>query len=81
MIAFGIMSFKSDNQISQTFSIRQLTKHQSKQLVPTSEMFHIFVAIILSNDVVKFVPIQESDKLSEDEFIFMHMQAILESQR
>lgn len=77
MIAFGIMSLKSDNQISQTFPIRQLPKHQREELIPTSEMLHIFVAIILSNDVIEFISIQESDQLREHEFIFMHLQPFI----
>jgi hypothetical protein len=54
-----MMGFKGYYQISQTFTIGELTEHQSKQLVPTSEMLHIFVTLRLTDDVVELIPIQE----------------------
>ena len=38
------MCFKSNDQISQTLSITQLTKHHCKQLIPTSE-YHLINCI------------------------------------
>jgi hypothetical protein len=57
MITLGMVSIESDNQISQTFTIGELSEHQSKKLIPTSEMLHIFVAIVLANNVIEFVSV------------------------
>ena len=57
MITFGMMRFKSNYQISQTFTIRKLIEHQSKWLIPASEVLHIFVTIILTYNVVELIPI------------------------
>lgn len=51
------MSFKSNYQISQIFTIRKLTKHQSKSLIPAGEVLHIF--IILGDYAVKLTSIQK----------------------
>ncbi|OFX55634.1 MAG: hypothetical protein A2W86_07230 [Bacteroidetes bacterium GWD2_45_23] len=66
------MSIKSNDQISQTISVTQLTKHHCKELIPTSEMLHIFVAIILANDAVKLASIQKRSNLSKNELILEH---------
>jgi len=66
------MCFKSNNQISQTLSITQLTKHHSKQLIPTSEMLHIAVSIILVNQMAKLVIVEKSYQLGENVFVFVH---------
>ena len=66
------MCFKSNNQISQTLSITQLTKHHSKQLIPTSEMLHIAVSIILANIVVKLSSVQKSGELGKNVFVLEH---------
>ena len=52
-----MVSIKSDNQVSQTLTIGELAKHQRKQLIPASEMLHILVSIMLTNDVVELISI------------------------
>ena len=55
MIAFLVMCFYGDNQVSHALTIAQLAKHQRKELVPTCEMLHITVSSILVNDVTELV--------------------------
>ena len=62
------MRFDSHNQVTQALTIAQLTKHQCKELVPTSEVLHIVVTFILINDVTKLVIVQKLNQLSEDVF-------------
>jgi isocitrate lyase len=57
MITFGMVGIKSDNQVSQAFTIGELAEHQRKQLVPASEMLHVLVTIMIANDVVELVSI------------------------
>ena len=56
-----MVCFKGNHEIPQTFPIGELTEYQGKQLVPASEMFHILVSIIFAHDVVKLVPVEETD--------------------
>src|SRR5574344_1519205 len=72
MVLLYSMCFKSNNQISQTLSITQLTKHHCKQLIPTSEMLHIAVSIILANIVVKLSSVQKSGELGKNVFVLEH---------
>jgi hypothetical protein len=53
MMTFRVVGIKGDNQISQTFTIGELSEHQRKYLITISEMLYIFVAIMLVNDVVE----------------------------
>ena len=55
MIALQIVCLNGDNQITQTLAIAQLTEHQRKELVPTCEVFHITVPIVLVNNVTELV--------------------------
>lgn len=66
------MCFKSNNQISQTLSITQLTKHHCMQLIPTSEMLHITLSIILADIVVKLSSVQKSGELGKNVFVLEH---------
>ena len=53
MIAFLVMCFYGDNQVSHTLAITQLSEYQCKELVPTCEVLHIFVASIFANEIMK----------------------------
>ena len=72
MVLLGPMCFKSNNQITKTLTITQLAEHHCKQLVPTGEVLHIAIAIILANVVVELSPVLKSDKLSENVFVLEH---------
>ena len=55
MVAFLLMCIQCNNQITKTFTIAQLSEHQSKKLIPASKMLNILVAIILLYDTEKLV--------------------------
>jgi hypothetical protein len=59
MILLAAKSFKNHNQITETLPITELSKHHSKYLIPTSEVLHIFVAVVLVNIVVKLSSVQK----------------------
>ena len=71
MVLLCSMCFKSNNQISQTLSVTQLTKHHCKQLIPTCEMLHIAVSIILVNQMAKLVIVEKFYQLGENVFVFV----------
>lgn len=62
------MNLNSIYQISQTFTIRKLVKHQSKWLIPVSEMLNIF-----SNNAVKLTWVQKRSQLSIIVFVLEYM--------
>ena len=51
---------------------KMLAEHHRKQLVPTGEVLHVAIAIILANVVVKLSPVQKSGKLSKNVFVLEH---------
>jgi hypothetical protein len=59
MITLGVVGIKSDNQISQTFTIGELSEHQSKQLIPTSEMLYVTITLVLIDYAAKFIFVQK----------------------
>ena len=76
MIALLMVCLYNGYQVAQTLAITQLTEHQCKELVPTCEVFHITVSIILVNDVTELVKVQEFYQLREYIFRFVHMQSV-----
>ena len=66
-----------DNQVSHALAITKLTKHQRQQLVPISEVLHVFVAGILANKIIEVVPVEKCYQLSENVLVLIHMQTIL----
>ena len=77
MITFLVMRLYGDNQVSHALAITQLSEHQRKQLVPTGEVLHIAIAIILANMVVKLSPVQKSGKLSKNVFALEHSSQLI----
>ena len=72
MVLLGPMCLKGYNQITQTLTITPLSEHHCKQLVPTSEVFHVAITIILANNVIELSPVQKSGKLSKNVFVLKH---------
>lgn len=56
------MNIEYNNQISQTISITQLTKHHCDKLIPTCEMLHIFIDVILAKYPIELTTIQKYNK-------------------
>ena len=71
-IALPYVLQKQQSDCTNSLSITQLAKHHSKQLIPTSEMLHIAVSIILANIVVKLSPIQKIGELGKNVFVVEH---------
>lgn len=77
VIALLVMCLYGDNQVSHALTIAQLSEHQRKELVPTCEMLHIFVASIFANEIIEVIPIEKCYQLSENALVLIHMQTIL----
>lgn len=53
--------------------ISELPEHQSKQVIPAGEMFHVFVTTIFGYNAIELTPIEERNQLSENVFILEHL--------
>ena len=58
VIALLLMSGHCISEVSETFTIAELSEHHHQQLVPTSEMLDILIALIFTNEVVKMVTVK-----------------------
>jgi hypothetical protein len=67
-----VVCFECNNQITQALSVGKLSKHHRKELLPTSQVLDIFVAIVLCNDAVKLTSIEERNQLSKNKLILEH---------
>lgn len=77
MITLLLMRLYGNNQVSHAFSITQLPKHQRKTLIPTCEVFHVYVSIIHANKIIEVIPVVKCYQLSENVLVLIHMQTIL----
>lgn len=55
MVIFLLMCIQRNNQTTKTFTVAQLSGHQSKKLIPTSKMLNMPIAIIFLYDTDKLV--------------------------
>jgi hypothetical protein len=53
-----------------------LTEHQSEQLVPASEVLHVSVSSVFSDEVVEVVPVKERGQLGENVFVIIHLPSV-----
>ena len=67
MIALGPMSFQSNYQITETFSVAELPEHKGQKLIPTSEVLDVFVSTVLACKIVEVIPVHECNQLREYE--------------
>ena len=70
------MGVQSNYQVTQTFTVTELTKHHSKQLVPTCKMLNIPIAVVFANVVVKLSSVQKYGKLRKNVSVLIHMQPL-----
>jgi hypothetical protein len=76
MVLLGPMCFKSNNQITKTLTITQLAEHHCKQLVPTGEVLHIPVAVIVVRYPEEHILVDEVQQLREHVFPFVHIAVV-----
>jgi hypothetical protein len=77
MIALGPMSFQSNYQITETFSVAELPEHKGQKLIPTSEVLDVFVSTVLACKIVEVIPVHECNQLRENELGLEHMHSYL----
>ena len=72
MIALILVSLQDCYQITQTFAVTKLSKHQGQQLVPAGEVLDIMVAVILPDIVIELTSVQKRGELREYVFRNVH---------
>lgn len=51
----------------------ETSANRGQELIPTGEMLHIAIAIVLHDDTEELEVIKKLNHLCENEFIFVHM--------
>ena len=72
MICLVGMRRNGIGQITEAVTVAQLPEHHDEQLVPVSEMFHVFVTFVFHYNSIKDSLWQELYELSEDIFSGVH---------
>ena len=72
MIGLVGMRRNSIGQITKAVTIAQLPEHHDEQLIPASEMLHVFVSFVFHYNSIKDSLRQELYKLGEDIFSGVH---------
>ena len=68
------MGIQCNYQVAKTFTIAELSKHHSKELVPACEMFDISVTIVFAYVIIKLSSVQKYGKLRKNVSVLVHMQ-------
>jgi hypothetical protein len=70
----GLIRMRRNNtgQITKAVTVAQLPEHHDEQLVPASEMLHVFVSFVFHYNSIKDSLWQELYELSEDIFSGVH---------
>lgn len=57
-LSLAAMRLHRNDQITQTFASRELTKHKDFELIPAGEDLYVTVTLILTDEIVELVSIQ-----------------------
>ena len=72
MIGFVGVRRNSIGQIAKAVTVAQLPEHHDEQLIPASEMFHVFVSFVFHYNSIKDSLRQEIYELGENIFSGVH---------
>ena len=72
MICFVGMRRDDTRQITKAVTVTQLPEHHDEQLIPASEMLHVFISFVFHYNSIKDSLRQELYKLGEDIFSGVH---------
>jgi hypothetical protein len=72
MIKFGLLRAQTGLDVAQAAAISQLREQQTKELIPTSEVFHVTIALVTIDANLKLVSGKEIQKLRENTAAKIH---------
>src|SRR5438445_3504343 len=82
MIELGLLSTKTSFDIAETFAIGELSKRQTKELIPAGEIFEVTIALVPLDANLKLVGGEELHDLRENGPWFIYcLRSKLESSR
>jgi hypothetical protein len=73
VVEFGLLSAETRFDIAQTLAIGELSKDQTKELIPTGEVFDIAVALVAVNANLKLITRKVVQQLSENGSAKIHL--------
>ena len=76
MVGFLTMCLSGQDYIPEAFPIGQLTEHQHRKLVPTSEVLHITVTIVFVRYPEEHVLVDDVQQLCKHVFTFVHIAVV-----
>jgi hypothetical protein len=73
MIELGLLSTKTSFDIAKTFAIGELSKRQTKEVVPAGEIFDVTIALVPLDANLKLVGWEELHELRENGSALVHL--------
>src|SRR5229473_769186 len=73
MIELGLLSTKTSFDIAETFAIGELSKGQTKELIPAGEIFDVAMALVSIDANLKLVGGEEVHELRENGSALVHL--------
>jgi len=75
MIELGLLSTKTSFDSAETFAIGELSKRQTKELLPAREIFDVAIALVPLDANLKLVGGEEVHELRENRSALVHLQS------
>jgi hypothetical protein len=73
MIELGLLGTKTGFDIAETFAIGELSKGQTKELIPAGEIFDVTIALVPIDAKLKLVGWEEVHELRENASAKIHL--------
>ena len=73
MIELGLLSTKTSFDIAEAFAISELSKGQTKELIPAGEIFDVAIALVPIDANLKLVGGEEFHELRENGSALVHL--------
>jgi hypothetical protein len=73
VIELGLLGTKTGFDIAEAFAVGELSKGQTKELIPAGEIFDVAIALVLIDTNLKLVGGEEVHELREDGSAKIHL--------
>jgi hypothetical protein len=73
VIELGLLGAKASFDIAQAAAIGELSKQETKELIPTREVFDVTIALVAIDANLKLVSREETQKLRENTAAKVHL--------
>ena len=73
MIKLGLLGTETGFDIAETFAVGELSKGQTKELIPAGEIFDVAIALVAIDTNLKLVGREEVHELGENRSAKIHL--------